>query len=90
MTPAQCLAARALLGWPPDELARRALRATATVRNLEAACHRPHPGTVTALRRALEEAGVEFVAHGDAVTLRPPLACRPRPFAGLAWEGARG
>jgi len=61
MTPSQCHAARSLLGWTPEDLARAAGVSVIMVRNFEA-------GKVVAgsrrgpvlMRQALEGAGVRF------------------------------
>ena len=61
ISPAQCRAARALLGWTQAELAARAEVSPGTVRGFECGRHDPHRATAAALRRALEEAGVAFL-----------------------------
>jgi transcriptional regulator with XRE-family HTH domain len=75
----QCRAARGLLNWSQPELASRAGVGLSTVRNLEAARHQTTKANGAAIRRALEEAGVEFIASnggGPGVRLRdnPELA----------------
>jgi transcriptional regulator with XRE-family HTH domain len=72
MTPPQCRAARGLLNWNQDDLARTARVSVVTVRNFENEKSDPMRATLEVIRRALEEAGVEFI-NGDSpgVRLRP-------------------
>jgi transcriptional regulator with XRE-family HTH domain len=73
MTPAQCRAARALLGMEQGELAEASGIARATVIDFEKGQRLPRSATVLALRTALEAAGVIFVAEngeGAGVRLR--------------------
>ena len=65
MTPAQCQAARELLGWSRMRLAVQAGVNTGTVDRLEHGRSKPQPHTLAALRDALEAAGIEFT-NGDA------------------------
>ncbi len=75
LTSAQMRAARALLRWSAEDLARKSLLSVATVRRAELA-----EGTTSltaandlAVRRALEAAGVEFIDEnggGPGVRLR--------------------
>jgi transcriptional regulator with XRE-family HTH domain len=58
---AQCRAARGLLGWSQQELARRARVGVVTVHQLEAGTSQPRPATLQVIREALEKAGVEFI-----------------------------
>jgi predicted transcriptional regulator len=64
MSPAQCRAARALLGWTQDDLAAKAEVSGPTIRIFEGEKGRTRPSTVSLLRRALEEAGVHFTERG--------------------------
>jgi len=61
MMPAQCRAARALLGWSQQQLAGAARVGVVTVRQLEAGATQPRSATYQVLKRALEEGGVIFV-----------------------------
>ncbi len=61
MTPAQCRAARALLGMEQSTLADAAGVARATLIDFEKGQRGPRRTTVSALRVALESAGVEFI-----------------------------
>ena len=61
MTPAQSRAARALLDWGQEQLASAAEVSSVTVRNFENEKAAPQRATLSAMRRALETAGVIFV-----------------------------
>src|SRR5687768_15885264 len=65
LTPNLCRAARSLLGWTPDDLARACDLTVQTVRRLEGG---GSVGTVTraAIMEALEVAGVEFIPEGGS------------------------
>jgi transcriptional regulator with XRE-family HTH domain len=75
--PAACRAARALLDWSQNQLAQAANVGQSTVRNFEAGRSTPVANNLDAIRRALETAGVEFIAEnggGAGVRLRKPGA----------------
>jgi predicted transcriptional regulator len=81
ITPEQCRAARALLDWSQQELAETAAVGIVTVRQLEAAVHKPRRSTLAVIRRALEAAGVEFIDEnggGPGVRLRRAAKGKPR------------
>lgn len=61
MTPAQCKAARALLGLEQSEVADAAGIARATVVDFEKGLRVPRSKTLNGIREALEAAGVEFI-----------------------------
>lgn len=76
LTPEQCRAARALLGWTQQELATRAGVACGTVRGFENSQHTPIRSNLRVLRAALEESGVVFLDAdelGPGVRLRRPV-----------------
>jgi DNA-binding transcriptional regulator YiaG len=85
VTPEQIRAARALLRLEQAELARRAHVSVVTVRRLEGtdARERVAPVTLDEVRRALEQAGAEFIP--DGVRRRPAA----RPDAGALFEDLR-
>lgn len=73
MTPAQCRAARALVGISQDELAKASAVAKATIAAFELNQRQPYARTLDAIRAALEAAGVIFVSEngeGAGVRLR--------------------
>jgi transcriptional regulator with XRE-family HTH domain len=73
LTPGQCRAARALIGWSQDELAAASNVAKATIANFELGKRASYARTLEDLCAALESAGVIFVAEngeGPGVRLR--------------------
>ncbi len=73
MTPAQCRAARALIGISQDHLAKSSAVAKATIAAFELDQRSPYARTVAAIRAALESAGIEFIPEnggGAGVRLR--------------------
>jgi transcriptional regulator with XRE-family HTH domain len=81
-TPAQCRAARALLGWSQAQLSAASGVATKTVADFEREERTPYERTLNDIRTALDAAGVEFTngaqpgvktkpwQRGDKVRLR--------------------
>jgi DNA-binding XRE family transcriptional regulator len=65
MTPSQCRAAREMLGWTPEDLARAAGVGVFTVRNFETEKSVPEPETMTSMQRAFEGAGIQFDPSDD-------------------------
>lgn len=61
ITPAQCRAARGLINWSQQALARVAGVGVVTVHQLEAGTSQPRVATLAVIRRAFESAGVEFI-----------------------------
>jgi len=88
ITPEQCRAARGLLDWSQQDLARAAEVGIVTVRQLEAGSIQPRRatlivvrGTLEVIRRAFEAAGVEFIDEnggGAGVRLRERRRDRSR------------
>jgi transcriptional regulator with XRE-family HTH domain len=83
-TPAQCRAARALLGWSQAELSEASRVATKTIADFEREGRTPYERTLNDIHKALSEAGIEFTngaqpgvrmkpwEPGDRVRLRRP------------------
>ena len=73
ITPAQCRAARGLLDWSQQQLADRAGVGIVTIRQLEAGGTQSRRATLEVIKRAIENAGVEFLDEnggGPGVRLR--------------------
>lgn len=73
ITAIQCKMARAAVGWGVRDLAREAQVGVATVTRFENGQAAPIPATIAAIARALESAGVLFIApngEGPGVRLR--------------------
>lgn len=67
ITREQCRAARGLLDWSQGRLAEAASVGLSTVRQFEGGARQPIANNLTAIRTALEAAGVQFLADGDTV-----------------------
>ena len=61
ITPAQCRAARALIGWSQAELHENSGVAKKTITNFEKGVREPFERTIRDLQVALESAGIEFI-----------------------------
>jgi DNA-binding XRE family transcriptional regulator len=59
----QCRGARAMLGWSQGELAAAATVSRTTVVDFERGVRIPHRNNAAAIRRAFEDAGIEFLAE---------------------------
>lgn len=71
LSPEQCRAARALLGWSQDQLSARSSVAKATVANFEAGKRTPYDRTLADLKTAFEHAGVLLIeVNGEGVGVR--------------------
>ncbi|MBL4800728.1 MAG: hypothetical protein JKY45_02470 [Emcibacter sp.] len=71
ITPEQCRAARALLGWSQEQLKVTADVAKKTIADFERSARVPYDRTLRDVQRALEEAGIEFIAeNGGGVGVR--------------------
>lgn len=71
MTPEQSRAARGWLNWTQQDLADKASVGISTVRDFEAGRRQPIANNIGAMRRVIEEAGVELVEEsGEAVGIR--------------------
>jgi transcriptional regulator with XRE-family HTH domain len=85
MTPAQCRAARALLQWSQDDLARKAGVNAVTVRHFENEKSSLQRASISVMRQALTKAGVVFIDEGHRVG--PGVGMQKAPFP--ADEGLR-
>lgn len=75
ITASQCRAARGLLNWTQDDLAKASKVGVVTVRQFEAGNAVPRSSTLTVVTQAFEVAGVEFIPEnggGAGVRLRKP------------------
>jgi len=71
ITAKQCRAARELLGWKQKDLCEKSLIAISTIADFERGYSQPISRTLKELRRALEDAGIEFIGgkEGEGVKL---------------------
>lgn len=65
MSPEQCRAARAWLGWTQQMLASCARVGLSTIKEFEKSGRRTIPATLGAMQQALEKAGVTFFNDAD-------------------------
>ena len=75
ISPAQCRAARGLMAWSQQDLAKRAGVGTVAIHQLESGTSQPRRATLEVVRRAFEAAGVDFIDEnggGAGVRLRKP------------------
>ena len=73
MTPNQSRAARALLGWTQVKLASTAKLGLSTIRDFETGRREVSPEALTAIRGALEAAGIRFTnGKQPGVKLKAP------------------
>ncbi|WP_310094594.1 MULTISPECIES: helix-turn-helix transcriptional regulator [Bosea] len=69
ITPAQCRAARALLDWSQQDLAKAAHLGLSTIRDFEKGRRVPTHNNLRGIKLALEEGGVEVGAEKSSVAL---------------------
>ena len=67
ISPEQCRAARAMLGWSQDQLASDSKVAKGTIANFELGKRIPFDRTLLDLQTSLENAGVLFQSTGELV-----------------------
>lgn len=70
ITPAQCRAARALLDWSQQDLAKAAHLGLSTIRDFEKGRRVPTHNNLRGIKLALEEGGVEIGEERSSVGLR--------------------
>lgn len=68
ISPAQCRAARGLVEMDQAVLAKAANLSRNTIVDFEKGKRTPGPNNLAAIRTALESAGVQFLADGEAAT----------------------
>ena len=79
MTREQSRAARGLLGWTQDDLAKKSRVSVTTIRNFERGASQPIAVTLEAMQRALEAGGVNFIAeNGGGLGVRLKLKSSER------------
>ncbi len=76
ITPEQCRAARAIIGWSQDQLAQSSNVAKATIANFEAGKRSPYDRTLDDRKQALESAGVIFIDNGQTSVGGPGVRLR--------------
>ena len=86
MTPAQCRAARALLQWSQDDLAREAGINAVTLRNFENGRTAAQRASIRVLREALEKAGAVFLEGGSHTYPSVALSKAPSPSGRAFYE----
>jgi len=82
LSPEQCRAARGLLDWTQEQLAKCAGVSRSTVRDFESCRHGLHRSTEALLIRTIEQAGVRLLASsrdGPGVRLRRAQSNGVRP-----------
>jgi transcriptional regulator with XRE-family HTH domain len=73
LTAEQSLGARAMLRLTREQVAEKAQVAVATLADFETGRRQPHPRTLSAIRVAFEDSGIEFIKEnggGAGVRLR--------------------
>jgi transcriptional regulator with XRE-family HTH domain len=70
LMPAQCRAARGLVEWSQDQLAKNAGVGNSTVRDFEKGRRVPMKENLAAIRRALEDVGIVFESDGKFVGVK--------------------
>jgi transcriptional regulator with XRE-family HTH domain len=95
LLPAQCRAARALLGWKQSDLAARARLTTKTVADFERGAREPLLQSIAFMRHAFEEAGVivfdaEEGIGGIGVRLKWGVEVQQHPQTGADSGGTEG
>src|SRR5215212_9282119 len=66
ITPSQCRAARAVLGWSQEDLAERARVSRGTLMKFETGLGAPHANNLVAIRGAFEAIGFQFEVRAES------------------------
>src|SRR3954451_25336530 len=86
LTPKHVRAARALLAWSQQDLAKHAGVATSTVADFERGQRTPVANNAQAMRDALQTAGIRFLLTGAVIAqLIPQISTSERPGAPIRW-----
>jgi transcriptional regulator with XRE-family HTH domain len=86
LTPKHIRAARALLAWSQQDLAKAASVATSTVADFERGQRTPVANNAQAIRNALEGAGIRFLPTGVVIgPAIPDITPAKRPGAPVRW-----
>lgn len=89
LTPKHIRAARALLAWSQQDLAKAAKVATSTVADFERGSRTPVANNAQAIRGALEAAGVRFLPTGAVIGPAVPMITQTsRPGTPVRWVDA--
>lgn len=89
LTPKHVRAARALLAWSQQDLAKNAGVATSTIADFERGRRTPVANNAQAIRDALETAGINFLPTGAVIGPPiPRIAKSERPGAPIRWVDA--
>ncbi len=89
LTPKHVRAARALLAWSQQDLAKAAGVATSTVADFERGQRTPVANNAQAIRSALEGAGIRFLPTGAVIGPTVPIiTASDRPGAPVRWVNA--
>src|SRR5438132_4387693 len=90
LAPRHVKAARALLAWSQQDLAKAAKVATSTVADFERGQRTPVANNAQAIRAALEAAGIRFLPTGAIIGPAIPAIPRTnRPGAPIRWVSAQ-
>src|SRR5215475_10768524 len=85
LTPKHVRAARALLAWSQQDLAKAAAVSTSTVADFERGQRTPVANNAQAIRGALEGAGIRFLPTGAVIGPAVPITKSHRPGAPIRW-----
>ncbi|KAA3451610.1 XRE family transcriptional regulator [Mesorhizobium sp. SARCC-RB16n] len=89
LSPKLVRAARALLAWSQQDLAKQAGVATSTVADFERGQRNPVANNAQAIRTALEGAGIRFLPTGAVIgPAVPNITTSERPGAPIRWVSA--
>ncbi|MGI4861646.1 MAG: helix-turn-helix domain-containing protein [Janthinobacterium lividum] len=89
LTPKHVRAARALLAWSQQDLAKAAKVATSTVADFERGSRTPVANNAQAIRSALETAGIHFLPTGAVMGPAVPMITQSdRPGTPVRWVNA--